>query len=121
MKIVKIIAMTFVGLGALMCAGASADQPATRPAGGSYTNHQLQVPAAQCALVVGKTTGIHPATQQEWDDMMVFMRSNSPAQAYVLDSIPYVTIRRSRWKPPANGGITSSSANIFPPALMAGQ
>jgi hypothetical protein len=85
MKIVRIIAMTFVGLGALMCAGASADQPATRPAGGSYTNHQLQ--GAMRALV-GRTTGIRPATPQEWDDMMVFMRSNAPAQAYVLDSIP---------------------------------
>jgi|HubBroStandDraft_2_1064218.scaffolds.fasta_scaffold298552_1 hypothetical protein len=86
MKIVKISAITFVGLAAsLMCAGASANQPATRPAGSSYTNPQLR--GAMRALV-GKTAGIHPATQQEWDDMMAYMRINSPERAYVLDSIP---------------------------------
>lgn len=85
MKIIRIIAITFVGLAALVCSGASADQPATRPAASSYTNRQLR--RAMGALV-GKTAGIRPATQQEWDDMMVFMRAYSPARAYVLDSIP---------------------------------
>jgi hypothetical protein len=85
MKIIKIVAISFMGLAALMCAGASADQPATRPAGSSYTNPQLR---GAMRAFVGKTTGIRPPTQQEWDDMMVFMRQNSPAQAYVLDSIP---------------------------------
>jgi hypothetical protein len=85
MKVIKIIAITFVGLAALLCAGASADQPATRPADGSYTKPQLR--GAKRALV-GRTAGIRPATPQEWDDMMVFMRQYSPARAYVLDSIP---------------------------------
>jgi len=85
MKIVKIIAITFVGLGAMMCAGASADQPTTRPVSGSYTNHQLQ---GTMRALGGRTAGVRPPTQQEWDDMMVFMRSNAPAQAYVLDTIP---------------------------------
>jgi hypothetical protein len=91
MKIVKIIAMTFVGLAALMCAGASADQPTTRPAGGWYANPRPYASPglrAMRALVVGKTADIHPATQQEWDDMMNFMETNSPERFHVLSSIP---------------------------------
>lgn len=85
MKAFKIIAISFVGLAVLMCAGASADQPATRPDSSSYTNSQLR---RAMRTFVGKTAGVRPPTQQEWDEMMVFMRKYSPERAFVLDSIP---------------------------------
>jgi hypothetical protein len=86
MKIFKIITISFVGLAVLMCTGASADQPATRPATSSYSNSQFR--RTLRALVVGKTAGVRPATPQEWDEMMVFMQKYSPARALVLESIP---------------------------------
>jgi hypothetical protein len=69
----------------LVCAGASADQPATRPAAGFYGNFQLR---RAMRAFIGKTNGVRPATQEEWDDMMAFMQKYSPARASVLVSIP---------------------------------
>jgi hypothetical protein len=86
MKMLRIFTIALVGLGALIVTGAAADQPATRPTAGSYSTPQLR--GAMRALVGAPTAGVRPPTQQEWDDMMVFMRDHSPAQANVMDSIP---------------------------------
>jgi hypothetical protein len=89
MNIVKKAAISLVGLAALVCAGASADQPATRPSESAYAPMRSSAPSwrALRAMNSGKTSGVRPATEQEWDDMMVFMREYSPSRFKVLDSI----------------------------------
>jgi len=92
MNIVKKAAISLVGLAALVCAGASADQPATRPSDSAYAPVRTSAPQpptwrALRAMNQGKTNGIRPATEQEWGDMMVFMRQYSPSRFKVLDSI----------------------------------
>jgi hypothetical protein len=84
MKAVKIIAISVLALAALTCAGASADQPATRPAANSLTNSQTR---RALRALVGKTSGVAPYTQQEWDEMLTFMEQYSPARAHVLETI----------------------------------
>jgi len=92
MNIVKKAAVSLVGLAALVCAGASADQPATRPSESPYAPIRTSAPQSPAwralrAMNQGKTNGIRPATDQEWNDMMVFMHQYSPSRFKVLDSI----------------------------------
>lgn len=89
MKLIKTIAISVLGTAVLICAGASADQPATRPAGSgggaAYNNRQVN---RMSRAIFGKNAGIRPPTDQEWNDMMDFMRNYSHARYYVLSTIP---------------------------------
>jgi hypothetical protein len=84
MKVVKIIAISVIGLAALLCAGASANQPSTRPADSSpYTNPQIR---RALRAMTGKTKDVKAYTQQEWDEMMEFMKTNSPERERLLET-----------------------------------
>jgi hypothetical protein len=84
MKPLKKIAIPFLGLAALVCAAASADQPTTRPVNGNYTNRQVN---GLSRALFGRNTGIVPPTPEEWEDMMQFMRKYSHARAHVMDNL----------------------------------
>ena len=80
-----------VGLAAMACAGVRAEVPATQPAAAISTTRPSPLNLAQWrrawALTAGRTAGIRPYTQEEWNDMMAFMQANSPARWRVLSSL----------------------------------
>ncbi len=102
-----------VGMAVMACAGVWADVPATQPtgsvsAGSVSTTRPSPLNLGQWrrawALTAGRTAGIRPYTQEEWNDMMTFMRANSPARWRVLSSLqlrPNAPIRLDairRWR-----------------------
>jgi hypothetical protein len=84
MKVVKPIAISILGLATLICAGAAADQPATRPDSKSYSDADIN--RTYRALNPGKTGGVR-YTDEEWDEMMTFMQDNSPMRAQILQTV----------------------------------
>jgi hypothetical protein len=94
MKFLKLAAVPVFALGALFGAIAPGDEPATRPASSAVEqpdqtlpmNNPAQVRRALRALA-GRTRGVAPYSQQEWDDMMEFLKQYSPARAHVLSHL----------------------------------
>jgi hypothetical protein len=93
MMILKLAAVSIFGVAWVMAVTASGDEPATRPTAAaqqpdqaSPTNSPAQVRRALRALA-GRTRGVAPYSQQEWDDMMEFLKQNSPARAHVLSHL----------------------------------
>jgi hypothetical protein len=89
-KLLKLAASSIFALAMMMGVWASADEPATRPAsdsseidGNGPAGNPAQIRRALRALS-GRTRGVAPYTQQEWDDMMGFLQKYSPARARVL-------------------------------------
>jgi hypothetical protein len=80
-----------VGVAVMACAGVWADVPATQPTASVSTTRPSPLNLGQWrrawALTAGRTAGIRPYTQEEWNDMMAFMRANSPARWRVLSSL----------------------------------
>jgi len=95
MKPVKLAAILILALTTLASLAAAADEPSTRPeqkASPTVPSARPAVNAVQLrralrALIGGRTSGVRPYTQQEWDDMMTFMQDNSPARAHVLANL----------------------------------
>jgi len=84
MKFVKVIAISLIGMASLLCAGAAADQPATRPAdSSSFGNPQ----GRRMRTLAAKNNAFRPYTQQEWDEMMTFMLQYSPTREHLLEEM----------------------------------
>ncbi|HEY1922467.1 MAG TPA: hypothetical protein VGG44_06850, partial [Tepidisphaeraceae bacterium] len=93
LKCLNWAAASVFAFGALFSAIAPGDEPATRPAPTAIepdqtptTNSPAQFRRALRALA-GRTRGVAPYSQQEWDDMMVFLKQYSPARAHVLSHL----------------------------------
>jgi hypothetical protein len=92
MKLLKLAAVSIFSLGTLISV-APGDEPATRPAPlavepdqAQPMNSPSQIRRALRALA-GRTRGVAPYSQQEWDDMMEFLKQYSPARAHVLANL----------------------------------
>ena len=87
----KFRSMTAIFAIALACVAASANEPATRP-DISATTRPANIPFLQwhraLRAFAGRTAGIRPYTQQEWDDMMDFMQTNAPTRWHILATLP---------------------------------
>ncbi|MGD0461312.1 MAG: hypothetical protein ABSB74_02370 [Tepidisphaeraceae bacterium] len=93
MKLLKLAAVSIFGLAMLLSVAAPGDEPATRPAPGALESDRsgpvgnpTQFRRALRALA-GRTRGVAPYSQQEWDDMMAFLKQYSPARAHVLANL----------------------------------
>jgi hypothetical protein len=93
MKALRLAAISVLGVAMLTGIAAQGDEPATRPAAATVEPDQSapngspsQYRRALRALA-GRTRGVAPYSQQEWDDMMEFLREYSPARAHVLASL----------------------------------
>lgn len=85
MNIGKSTIAVMLALSLVFSAMAMADEPATRPAGIATGGGGGGGPVrAFRALGVARVNGVRPYTQQEWDDMMEFLRVNSPSRWAVL-------------------------------------
>jgi len=95
MKPARLAAILILAVTTLVSLAASADEPSTRPeqkaSPGPSTaqpgGNPAQLRRALLALIGGRTAGVRPYTQQEWDDMMAFMQENSPARGRVLANL----------------------------------
>jgi hypothetical protein len=75
-------------MAALVCAGAPADVPATRPdATTRPSTVTLRQWRALRASLFMRSPLVPPPTQQEWDQMMNFLEVNSPARWRVLSTV----------------------------------
>jgi hypothetical protein len=90
MKLLKLAAVSVFAFGTLISVVSPGDEPATRPTPVSVepdrpapANSPSQLRRALRALA-GRTRGVAPYSQQEWDDMMTFLGRYSPARAFVL-------------------------------------
>lgn len=97
MKFLKLVAIPAFALATLICVSAPGDEPATRPttrpAAAAGASDQAQPPGnllqfrRALRALSGRTRGVAPYTQQEWDDMMSFLQQYSPARAHVLANL----------------------------------
>jgi len=92
MKFVRIMAAAIFAVGTQLCISAPGDEPATQPSV-AIAPDQTQPPANLAQLrralraLAGRPHGVAPYTQDEWNEMMVFLRQYSPARAHVLENL----------------------------------
>jgi hypothetical protein len=94
MKILRLATVSMFGLATLLSAGARGEDPSTRPAAPAAVEPNQASPVGNSAQIrralralAGRTRGVAPYSQQEWDDMMTFLRQYSPARAHVLANL----------------------------------